>query len=199
MDTNGLDACPILQILGVFVSTRRARLALVSCLTAAAAAIAGLAANSAANATTPPAYATAALSAPSIALTANETEPPLAIETLNHPHAAKHKQERKIVLKRGDGNIVYAACDGNNDIVIKSRWGSPDSVNYCFNVQAKPGYLTLELGESFGLLTRDFPVSATITTNSQKIVIKAAANDYATFGESHDQAPTAVVDLRVAG
>ncbi|WP_256341123.1 hypothetical protein [Streptomyces sp. TLI_105] len=121
----------------------------------------------------------------------------MAVETLDYPNAAQIQQEQKILLKRGDGNIVFVTCDGTTDIVIKSRLSK--SVEFCFDVRAKPAYLTLEVGDSFGLFTRDYPVTATITADGQQTVIKATANDYEPFGEGVGGARSTVVDLRVTG
>ncbi|MGA5497771.1 hypothetical protein ACPCSP_25755 [Streptomyces cinereoruber] len=170
------------------MSTHRARLALVSCLTAAAAAVAGFTMNSTASATPSAAPATT---------TTEETGPPPAVETLNYPNAAAIQQAQGILLKRGDGNILLVTCDGTNDIVVKNRV-SP-STQFCFDVRSKPGFLTLELNDAFGLRTRDYPVTATITANGQQTVIKAAADDYKPFGEGVEGPRSALVELRVTG
>ncbi|WP_149185051.1 hypothetical protein [Streptomyces sp. TRM49041] len=121
--------------------------------------------------------------------------PPLALEDLSYPGAALIQQQKKILLKKGDGNIVMVPCEGTTDILIKNRV-SP-TVEFCFDVRVKPGYLTLELPDSFGIMTDAYPVTATISANGEQKVINAAVNDYVPFGEGVGGPRSVLVELRV--
>ncbi|OEJ32951.1 hypothetical protein BGK67_17925 [Streptomyces subrutilus] len=127
------------------------------------------------------------------------TEMPVAVEDFAYPDAAKIQAEQKILLKRGDGHITLVDCAaGTPDILVKSRAGLK---NYCFDVNAPKGFVTLEIPSAFGIWTEDFPVKATITTDgTDKTVVDAPANDYKPFGEAGDSgAPSILVELRVTG
>jgi hypothetical protein len=150
-------------------------------------AIAAFTANSA---TTPASIAPAALSSDEPLLTS-------AVEDFAYPNADLIQQQKKILLKRGDGNIVLVPCDGITDILIKNRV-SP-TLAFCFDVKAKPGYLSLELPDSFGIFTETYPVKATISANGEETVINAQANAYVPFGESIDGTRSVLVELRVTG
>ncbi|MCJ0875837.1 hypothetical protein [Streptomyces sp. AP-93] len=124
-------------------------------------------------------------------------EMPYAIEDFGYPNAATIEAERGIVLTRGDGNIVLVACGGTVDITVNTRSGEKD---YCFDVKAKPGYLTLSVPKAFGIWTGDAPVKSTIEADGVKTVINAPANDFTSFGEATaESTPSALIELRVAG
>ncbi|PRH76723.1 hypothetical protein C6N75_24070 [Streptomyces solincola] len=167
------------------MAQKRARTALLTALAAAAASVVAVTAIGAANATPPtaPNPDEAAMVAP--------------VEDFTYPDANRIQQEQKILLKKGDGNITLVPCDGVTDIMVKSRTGAQQ---FCFDVKAKPGYLTLELADAFGIFTEDYPVKATITAEGEKTVINAPANDYVTFGEATEGGSRSVlVELRVTG
>ncbi|TRV73341.1 hypothetical protein FKN01_27665 [Streptomyces sp. 130] len=124
---------------------------------------------------------------------------PYAVEDFNYPGAAKIEQETGAVLKRGDGHMVMTTCDGAEDISIMSRAGQKD---FCFNVTAKPAFLTLEIPQAYGIWTSDDPVKTTLRDgDGATTVINAPANDFTGYGESGqvDGAPTTLIELRVAG
>ncbi|MFE5795778.1 hypothetical protein ACFQ8C_24835 [Streptomyces sp. NPDC056503] len=177
--------------LGASVPIRRTRAALIAGFAATAAAVAALslAVNGAANATTPAA-------APNAIPAVDDVPPPLSVETLAYPNAAEIQQQG-ILLKRGDGNILFEACNGNNDIVVKNRISATSE--FCFDVRAKPGFLTLELDDVFAIRTRDYAVTATVTADGQKTVINATVDDYEPIGEGAGGARSAIVELRVTG
>ncbi|MFJ3163216.1 hypothetical protein [Streptomyces kanasensis] len=168
------------------MASRRARLALLSGFAVAVAVVAASEAERTADASISTALA---------GTVADGQLPPLALEDLSYPGAALIQQQQKILLKKGDGNIVMVPCDGVTDILIKNRV-SP-TVEFCFDVRAKPGYLTLELSDSFGIMTEAYPVKATISANGEQKVINAAAHDYVSFGEGVDGPRSVLVELRV--
>ncbi|MGW0362507.1 hypothetical protein [Streptomyces sp. NPDC002990] len=126
---------------------------------------------------------------------------PVAVEDFNYPGAAKLLADRGITLKRGDGHIVLtegttlAECDDPSNIAIDSRKGI-----FCFKTNAKSGFLTLELPDTFGIWTQDHPVQATLTADGKQTVVKAPANDNIAVGEAGDTGVRSVlVELRVTG
>lgn len=124
-------------------------------------------------------------------------EMPYAIEDFNYPGAAKIEAETGAVLKRGDGHMVMTSCDGSQDIQIMSRTGQKD---FCFNVMAKPAYLTLEVPQAYGIWTSADPVKTTIkAADGATTVINAPANDFTGYGEAGSTGePTTLIELRVA-
>ncbi|MET9610862.1 hypothetical protein ABZZ17_38230 [Streptomyces sp. NPDC006512] len=125
-------------------------------------------------------------------------EMPALVEDFGYPNAAKIQAEREIVLKRGDGHITLVNCSaGTPDILVKSRTGNRE---FCFDVNAPKGYVTLELPASFGIWTQAYPVKATITAGGTQTVIEAPANEYKPIGEGTVNGATSVlVELRVSG
>lgn len=163
----------------------RVRIAMLSGLVGAFSVVGGISAFSAASA------------APQQAEPSAAADMPWAVEDFSYPGAARIQQDQQIVLKRGDGHITLTSCEGTPDILVKSRTGQK---SYCFDVNAKSGYLTLELPDAFGLWTEAYPVQATITADGKKTTVTAAANDYQPIGEAGDaEARSVLVELRVTG
>ncbi|MFB6985280.1 hypothetical protein ACFC0C_26640 [Streptomyces sp. NPDC056178] len=134
----------------------------------------------------------------SIATAATEGDMPYAVEDFNYPDAAKIEAETGAILKRGDGHLLMTSCDGTEDIMIKSRSGQKD---FCFNVTAKPAYLTLEIPQAYGIWTSADPVKTTIKEDGgTTTVINAPANDFTGYGEAGQSGgkPTTLIELRVA-
>lgn len=130
------------------------------------------------------------------AAAANETMP-AAVEDFLHPGAARILQEQKITLKQGDGHIMLTDCKSAHDIMVKSRTGQKD---YCFSVNAKQGYLAMEIPAAYGIWTEDYPVQAKITSGGVESVVNAPKNDYKPFGEAGDAGQRSVlIELRVTG
>ncbi|MFE7458001.1 hypothetical protein [Streptomyces sp. NPDC057554] len=74
--------------------------------------------------------------------------PPYAVEDFNYPQADKIRDERGIVLKRGDGHITLASCASGSDLlVVHSRTHG----EVCFRVTGKSGYLSLEIPAVYGI------------------------------------------------
>ncbi|MFI1015328.1 hypothetical protein [Streptomyces sp. NPDC020965] len=165
----------------------RARKALLASLTASIAAAVGMTGLGISHADPQPRAA-----APAAA------EMPYAVEDYIHPGADRIQQEQQILLKRGDGNIMLVACEGTTDIMVKSRVGAKE---FCFDVKAKKGYLTLELADAFGIWTEAYAVKATITPADgagKKTVIDAPANGYKPFGEGVEGGERSILlELRV--
>ncbi|MEU4210821.1 hypothetical protein AB0F13_12650 [Streptomyces sp. NPDC026206] len=161
----------------------RARKALFTAIAGSAAAVAAFSALGIAHAD------------PQTPIAAADADMPLAIENHAYPGAAQIQQNQQILLKRGDGNITFATCDGTNAIRVRARNGQK---SYCFNVRGTKGWVTLELEDSFGMWTKDHPVKATISTDGKQTVVDAPANDYKPIGEAGDISQRSMlVELRV--
>ncbi|MET8884364.1 hypothetical protein [Streptomyces rubiginosohelvolus] len=126
---------------------------------------------------------------------------PLLAEDFVHPGAAKLQQERGVALKHGDGHVwltdvtALNECVGASNIAIEARTGV-----FCFKTDAKSGYLTLELPDTFNIWTQDHPVRATLTAEGKDTVVNAPADELTSVGESGDTGLRSVlVEIRVTG
>ncbi|MEV3857148.1 hypothetical protein AB0J38_22805 [Streptomyces sp. NPDC050095] len=126
---------------------------------------------------------------------------PSLVEDFNYPGSAKVLAERGVTLKRGDGHVwltdatTLGDCADASNIAIESRKGV-----FCFKTNAKSGFLTLELPDTFSIWTQDHPVKATLTAEGQDTVVSAPANDLTPVGESGDSGLRSVlVEIRVTG
>ncbi|MFI0242655.1 hypothetical protein [Streptomyces sp. NPDC016845] len=126
---------------------------------------------------------------------------PRTVEDFTYPGAAELQQDRGITLKRGDGHIwltsptSIADCSDASNIAIESRKGI-----FCFKTNAKSGYLTLELPDTFSIWTQAHPVKATLTAEGKDTVVNAPANDLTPVGETGDTGIRSVlVEIRVTG
>ncbi|MFH8260713.1 trypsin-like serine protease [Streptomyces roseolus] len=120
-----------------------------------------------------------------------------AMEEHSYPEASKLQAEKAIILKRGDGQLVLAACNGTQDIMVNSRAGVKD---YCFDIKSKPAYLSLELPDAYGIWTEAYPVKTTIEANGTKTVVDAPANDFTGYGEATGTpVRSTLIELRVTG
>ncbi|WP_201300691.1 hypothetical protein [Streptomyces sp. HF10] len=121
---------------------------------------------------------------------------PHTVEDFNYPRAAVIEQETGAVLKRGNGRMVMVSCDNTEDIQVMSRTGQKD---FCFDVTAKPAFLTLEVQQAYGIWTSADPVKTTVMeSDGSKTVITAPANDFTGYGEAVTSKPTTLIELRVS-
>ncbi|MFE2046613.1 hypothetical protein ACFXAZ_38025 [Streptomyces sp. NPDC059477] len=123
-------------------------------------------------------------------------EMPYAVEDFNYPGAAQIQEQTGALLKRGDGHMLMTACDGTEDILIQSRTGQKQ---FCFDVAAKPAFLTLEIPQAYGIWTSADPVKTTIREDDgTTTVVNAPANDFTGYGEAGASGdPTMLIELRV--
>lgn len=125
----------------------------------------------------------------------SETEIPSLLENFSYPGSAAIKADSGITLKRGDGRINLIACEGVADIKIISRTGDK---TFCFDVKAKPAYVTLELPDAYGITTAAYPVRTTIKADGKTDVIEAPANDFTGYGEAGaSRVRSTLIELRV--
>ncbi|SCD49808.1 hypothetical protein GA0115249_10502 [Streptomyces sp. PpalLS-921] len=121
---------------------------------------------------------------------------PSAVEDFTYPNAAQIEAETGAVLKRGDGHLVFIACDGSEDIKIESAHGQQ---YFCFRLISKPAFLALEIPKAYGIWTTDDPVEATVQkTDGTSTVIDAPAGTFTGYGEAGaDRERTTLIELRV--
>ncbi|MFI5808952.1 hypothetical protein [Streptomyces sp. NPDC051561] len=145
---------------------------------------------------------------PRVARAAAAAAMPSAVEDFSYPGAEQLLQDRKIVLKRGDGNIVLkggngdqgqGACSDAKDIFVESRL---DKQGFCFTTTGTRGYLTMEIPEAFFLWTQDRAMKATVTADGTNKVYEAPKNDVTTIGETDTaggEKRSVLVELRITG
>ncbi|MEW1551829.1 hypothetical protein [Streptomyces tsukubensis] len=128
---------------------------------------------------------------------ATSGEMPHAVEDFAYPGAANIQTEKGITLKRGDGRIVLTACDRTEDIAVITLVGEKE---YCFDVLAKPAYLTLEVAGAYGTWAGEHPIKHTlVTADGTKSVVTAVANDFTGYGSAAGTNPakSTLIELRV--
>lgn len=125
--------------------------------------------------------------------------PPSIVEDFAYPGADKVFDEWGITLKRGDGHIVLAACDGgDNEIKVMARGvGRDDEV--CFKATSANGYLALEVPDVFGIRTQSRPVRVELTAEDKSETVDVPANVLRGVGEGLGQPPAVLLELRVTG
>ncbi|MGV9878057.1 hypothetical protein [Streptomyces sp. NPDC003006] len=109
--------------------------------------------------------------------------PGYAVEDFNYPQAEKIQQEKGILLKRGDGHIVLAAC-GSQDGLLEVWARNTDKV--CFQVTGKSGYLSLEIPAVYGIKGNDYNTDVTTTLDGREKNFDIAKNTFTPVGESAD-------------
>ncbi|MEU9149906.1 hypothetical protein AB0D59_05060 [Streptomyces sp. NPDC048417] len=129
--------------------------------------------------------------------------PPVAVEQFSYPGAAGILTSEGIELKKGDGHILLATCDGSADqirvyTVADSTVGRKG--DYCFKATATSGYLTLSLPRVFALETGDHPISADLTANGATTTVDVAEGGFESVGEgTSGGARSVLVEIRVTG
>lgn len=129
--------------------------------------------------------------------------PPVAVEQFSYPGAAGILASEGIELKRGDGHILLATCDGSADqirvyTVADSTVGRKG--DYCFKATSTSGWLTLSLPRVFALETGDHPISADLTANGDTTTVSVAEGGFESVGEGTvGGARSVLVEIRVTG
>ncbi|MET9954408.1 hypothetical protein ABZ135_23090 [Streptomyces sp. NPDC006339] len=124
---------------------------------------------------------------------------PPAIEDFTYPNAQKIEVETGAILKRGDGHLLLATCDGNEDIRILSR--TTPALDYCFDVTAKPAYLELKIPVFYGIIPGGDPVKVTVqhksgTTQTAMVEANSGLNGFGESGNPKTDDVT-LVELRI--
>ncbi|MDP5309333.1 hypothetical protein OG345_40500 (plasmid) [Streptomyces sp. NBC_01220] len=124
---------------------------------------------------------------------------PIAIEDFSYPGAAEIEESTGgVVLKRGNGRLLYTSCDGSEDITIEAAFGQ---TQFCFKLASKPAFLEMEIPKAYGIWTTDDPVKATLEkADGTSKVLNAPAGEFTGYGESGaDRERTTLIELRVEG
>lgn len=127
---------------------------------------------------------------------AEGTRPPSAVEDFGYPGAAKLLQEKKLKLIKGDGHILLAECgDSPQQIKVWNRNG-----DVCFQVNAKSGYLTMEIPKVWALETASHPITADLTANGKTESVDVPKGGWKSVGEgTPDGTRSVLVEIRVTG
>ncbi|MCA6092608.1 hypothetical protein LE181_10585 [Streptomyces sp. SCA3-4] len=124
------------------------------------------------------------------AATAADTAP-TGVEDFEYPQADKIFKDRGIKLKRGDGHIVLAACDSQPGLIEVYARGmqktdTAGQGKFCFRVNGKAGYLSLELPAVYGAKGNDYAVTVNMLTASQEKSFELEKNKWTGVGETTD-------------
>lgn len=135
------------------------------------------------------AFIGASASSPDSASPASATvagsQPGYAVEDFTYPGADKIKEEKGIILKRGDGHIVLADCSSGTGLMeVLSR----DVDKICFRATGTSGYLTVEIPSVFSVKgaaahTTDVTITAPDSTPQE---VEVAQGAWTPVGESTD-------------
>lgn len=131
-----------------------------------------------------------------VAAAADEVPPPI-VEDFNYPLADQIFQQRGILLKKGDGNILLVDCVKDSDQI--EVWSSSKG-QFCFRVQGPQGYLTLELPQVYLLKGDSHRVQAEVIVKDRKQVVAVKTNGWTSVGEGSAAhgAPATLVELRAS-
>ncbi len=113
-----------------------------------------------------------------------EEGPGYAIEDFGYPNADKILAERKITLKRGDGNIVLADCGGATDLL--EVW-SREKDKVCFRATGTKGYLALEIPAVFAVKGNNYAAEVDMTVGGEQKTFTVNKNAWTPVGESADE------------
>ncbi|MFE7438707.1 hypothetical protein ACIPH4_01705 [Streptomyces tendae] len=123
--------------------------------------------------------------------------PGYAVEDFDYPQADKVLEEQGIVLKRGDGHIVLAACaPGTGQLEVYSR----EALSVCFEVTGDSGWLTMEIPSVYGVKTNEYATQVDLTVGEEETSVDVPANSWKAVGESADEQgrPHMLVELRTS-
>ncbi|ODA73175.1 MULTISPECIES: hypothetical protein [unclassified Streptomyces] len=112
-----------------------------------------------------------------------EGDPGYAVEDFAYPQADKILEEQGILLKRGDGHIVLAACDSGTGLLkVYTRNNS----TVCFRTTGDSGYLSLELPAVYGVQTNAYQADLHTTVEDEEHQYEVDPNSFAPVGEAAD-------------
>ncbi|MEU3874976.1 MULTISPECIES: hypothetical protein [Streptomyces] len=132
---------------------------------------------------------------------ATDVTPPSAVEDFGYPGADKILREKGLKLIKGDGHIVLTECSSSWSMKVEAN-RDLNTVEHCFKVTGKKGYLSLELPRFFGLWNEDHEVKATITTEGKTKTVDVPKDEVTSFGEgdaSTGSKKATLLELRVTG
>ncbi len=123
--------------------------------------------------------------------------PGYAVEDFAYPQADKILEEQGILLKRGDGHIVLAACQaGTGQLEVYSR----ETASVCFEVSGSDGWLTMEIPSVYGVKTNEYATEVDMTVADEEKSWDIPANSWKGVGESDDGQgrPHVLVEIRTS-
>ncbi|MER6125054.1 hypothetical protein ABT173_20910 [Streptomyces sp. NPDC001795] len=118
-------------------------------------------------------------------VTVANDQPGYAVEDFNYPGADKIKEEKGIVLKRGDGHIILADCSSGTGLM--EVW-SRKNEKICFRTTGTSGYLTLEIPSVFAVKgSADHAADVTLhASDNTPQEVQVSKGNWTPVGESAD-------------
>ncbi|WP_206796865.1 hypothetical protein [Amycolatopsis sp. MtRt-6] len=145
------------------------------------------------------ALATTVIAAPAGATgatTADDTPPPI-VETYDYPGADRILAERNITLLKGDGHVLLVDCASGGDLIIVQSYKIKGG-DACFRVTGTPGFVTMQIPETYFIKGDSHTAKATLTAKSTTETVTIQPGQWTPVGESmpnHD--PAALLEIRV--
>jgi hypothetical protein len=145
------------------------------------------------------ALATTVIAAPAGATsgTAADDTPPPIVETYDYPGAAQIFAERNITLLKGDGHVLLVDCASGGDLIVVQSYKIKGG-DACFRVTGTPGYVTMQIPETYFIKGDTHTAKATLTAKSTTETVNIVQGQWTPVGESlpnHD--PAALLEIRV--
>ncbi|MFJ7260430.1 hypothetical protein ACIQV2_09710 [Streptomyces globosus] len=112
-----------------------------------------------------------------------DESPGYAIEDFSYPNADKILAERRITLKRGDGNILLADCGSATDLL--EVWDRKNGKT-CFSVSGPSGYLALEIPAVYFVMGNSYNTRVEMSAGTEEKTFEVKKNVWTPVGESAD-------------
>ncbi|MFB9928293.1 hypothetical protein ACFORO_09800 [Amycolatopsis halotolerans] len=128
---------------------------------------------------------------------ADDTAPPPLVETYDYPGADKILAERNITLLKGDGHVLLVDCASGGDLIVVQSYKIKGG-DACFRVTGVPGYVTMQIPETYFIKGDSHTAKATLTAKSTTESVDIQKGQWTPVGESipkHD--PAALLEIRV--
>lgn len=98
-------------------------------------------------------------------------DPGYTVENYIHPNADIIAAQTNILLKDGNGQIMYTTCNTADKTQIKVESKVRELADICFSTTGQPGWLKMEIPGSFGVRAGTKDVYVTINTQPDQIVV----------------------------
>ncbi|MFD6072718.1 MULTISPECIES: hypothetical protein [Amycolatopsis] len=128
--------------------------------------------------------------------TADDTPPPI-VETYDYPGADRILAERNITLLKGDGRVLLVDCVSGGDLIVVQSYKIKGG-DACFRVTGTPGYVTMQIPETYFIKGDSHTSKATLTAKSTTETVDIRPGQWTPVGEAlpnHD--PAALLEIRV--
>jgi hypothetical protein len=121
--------------------------------------------------------------------------PPFAVETFEYPQSEEILEEQGLLLKRGDGHIVLAECESEENLLTLLARGRDD---VCFRTTGATGFLSLEVDSVYGVRTNDSDnTHLEMTAEGDEVEYDIPADTWEGVGEAVDGREHVLVEIRV--